>query len=326
MRECHGVCSPLPGRNTGPTWCKLHRFLLALGTTGRDLLRNTYAASARSSNMSQCSESVSPPSARTTLTVLARIGFGARGLVYLLVAAFATAAGLGLSQQPHGIVDAVQAVTHNQMQVLVAGGIGTGLACLAAYFAIAGLWQCCRGRGARSWLFGAGMLGDALIYAAVMISVLSITIGWHPDGEREAQSWTAWLLGQPFGRGLVGLVGLVILACGIGVIVWVMTTDIDDDVDLPESQKRAIEPIGRYGLAGRGVAISLVGIYWMAAAIQGEPSKAHELGGALQAVQQNSKGWLLLLPLGVALAASSVFDFIEAIHHIPQRLGVADRK
>ena len=121
----------------------------------------------------------------------------------------------------------------------------------------------------------------------------------------------------------MGVAGLVILACGIGVIVWVMTTDIDDDVDLPESEKRAIEPLGRYGLAGRGVAISLVGVYWMAAAIQGEPSKAHELGGALQAVQQNSKGWLLLLTLGVALAASSLFDFVEAFYHRPRLAGHA---
>jgi hypothetical protein len=98
----------------------------------------------------------------------------------------------------------------------------------------------------------------------------------------------------------------------------VLTTDIDDDIDLPEEQKRAIEPIGRYGLAGRGVAIALVGIYWMSAALQGEPSRAHELGGALQAVQQNSNGWLLLLTLGVALAASAFFDFVEALHHRPR--------
>ena len=276
--------------------------------------------------MSQCSESVSPPSARTTLTVIARIGFAARGLVYLLVAAFAIAAAAGLGRQPHGIVDAVQAITNDKVQILFAGGVGIGLACLAAYFAIIGLQQCCRGRGARSWLFGAGMLGDALIYVAVMISILSITIGWHPDGEREAQSWTAWLLAQPFGRGLVGFVGLVILACGMGVIVCVMTTDIDEDVDLPESQKRAIEPIGQYGLAGRGAAIALVGIYWMSAAIQGVPSKAHELGGALHAVQQNPKGWLLLLTLGIALAASAAFDFVEALYHSPKRLGNADSK
>jgi hypothetical protein len=249
---------------------------------------------------------------------MARVGFAARGLVYLLVAAFAILAALGFGQQPHGIIDAVQGVTNNPLQLLLAGSIGIGLACLAGYFAITGLWHCCRARGARNWLFGAGMLGDALIYAVVMISLLSITLGWRPDGEQATRSWTAWVLGQPFGRGLVGFVGLLILACGIGVIVWVMTTDIDDDVDLPEDQKRAIEPIGRYGLAGRGLSVSLVGIYWVSAAINGEPSKAHELGGALQAVQQLPKGWLLLLILGLALAASSLFDFVEAFYHRPR--------
>src|SRR5262249_13427566 len=253
----------------------------------------------RSSIMPSRSEA-SSETRETTMTIMARIGFAARGLVYLLVAAFATAAALGFGQQPHGIIDAVQTVTQSQLQVLVAGGIGIGLAGLAAYFAIVRLPQCCRGQGARSWLFGAGMLGDALIYAAVMISILTIAIGWRPDGEREAYSWTAWLLAQPFGRSLVGVIGLVILACGMGVIVWVMTNDIDDDVDLPESQKRAIEPIGRYGLAGRGVGISLVGVYWMSAGFQAERSKAQELGGALQAVQHHSEGWLLLLTLGVA--------------------------
>lgn len=193
---------------------------------------------------------------RATLTFMARVGFGARGLVYLLVAAFATAAALDFSEQPHGIIDAVQAITNTQLQVLLAGVTGTGLACLATYFAIAGLSQCCRSGGARNWLFVAGMIGDALIYAVIMISTWSILIGWHPDGERQTQTWTAWVSGQPSGRGLVGFVGFLILACGIGVIIWVMTTDIDGDVDLPEEQKRAIEPIGRYGLAGRGVAIA----------------------------------------------------------------------
>src|SRR5262249_51851625 len=79
----------------------------------------------------------------TTLTIMARIGFAARGLVYLLVAAFVTAAALGLGQQPHGITDAVQAVTHDRLQVLVAAVIGIGLASLAAYFALVGLHQCC---------------------------------------------------------------------------------------------------------------------------------------------------------------------------------------
>jgi hypothetical protein len=256
---------------------------------------------------------------RPALTVVARLGFAARGLLYLLVGGFAVAAALGLGQQPHGIMDVLTALMNTRLQTVLAAVIGLGLACLAGYFAIRGLSHCCRGSGARRWLFGAGIIADALIYGAVMISLLGLALGWHPDGERETQLWTAWALSQPFGRAIVGFIGFVILGCGIGVVVWVMTADVDDDVDLPEDEKRLIEPIARYGLAGRGVGAALVGIYWMSAGLHTEPSKAHELGGALQAVQQNSRGWLLLLPLGVAFAASALFDFVEALYHRPQR-------
>ena len=82
-------------------------------------------------------------------------------------------------------------------------------------------------------------------------------------------------------------------------------------------RKSRSERSSPWDVTGRGVAVALVGIYWMAAAIQGEPAKAHELGGALQELQQNPKGWLLLLVLGIALTASAVFDFVEALYHRP---------
>jgi Domain of Unknown Function (DUF1206) len=254
---------------------------------------------------------------RTALTAMARIGFAARGLIYLLVGAFAVAAAFNLGKQPHGIMDAVQAVTNNGIRLILATVIGLGLACLAAYFAITGFWRCARARGGKHWLFAAGMLGDALIYAAVMIALLGILLGWQGDGEQQTQAWTAWLLLQPFGRVLVGIAGVLILACGIGVVIWVMTSDIDDDVDLPEDKKRVISPIGRCGLAGRGVAVLIVGVYWISAALHSNPAKAHELGGTLQEVQQHPRGWLLLLTLGIAFAASAVFDFVEALYHRP---------
>jgi Domain of Unknown Function (DUF1206) len=259
----------------------------------------------------------SQPARYQALTLVARIGFGARGLIYLLVGAFAAAAALNWGKQPHGIMDAVQAVNGARLRGVLAASIGIGLACLAAYFAIAGLWHCVRGGGRRRLLFAAGMLGDAMLYAVVTIAILGVLIGWHPDGEQETQVWAAWAMGQPFGRSLIGIVGFLILGCGIAVITWVMTNDIDDDVDLPEAEKRAIEPIGRYGLAGRGLAVALVGVYWLSAALHGDPSKAHELGGALQTVQQNPKGWLLLLTLAVAFVASALFDFVEALYHRP---------
>lgn len=254
---------------------------------------------------------------RTALTWLARLGFAARGLIYLIVAGFAAAAALGLGKEPHGIMDAVQAITGTGLRLVLAGSTGIGLACLAAYFATVGIWHCCAGKGRRRWLVALGMLGDAIVYGAVMLSILGLLFGWHADGEQQAQLWTAWAFGKPFGRVVIGVIGFLILACGIGVTGWVLTADIDDDVALPEDQKRAIEPIGRYGLSGRGLAASLVGVYWISAALHSDPAQAHELGGALQRVQEHSKGWLLLLPLALAFAASAVFDFIQALYHRP---------
>jgi hypothetical protein len=58
-------------------------------------------------------------------------------------------------------------------------------------------------------------------------------------------------------------------------------------------------------------------MYWMSAAVHADPSEAHELGGAMQTVQQNPKGWLLLLTLALAFVASALFDFVEALYHRP---------
>ncbi len=251
------------------------------------------------------------------LTLLARIGFGARGAIYLLCAAFAIAAGLGFGARPRGIVDALYGITNSRLQIIAAAVGGLGLACLAAYFAIRGIWVCAKDRGAERWLLAGSLLGDAIIYAAVVVYTLGIVVGWRPNGDRETQTLTAWMLTQPFGRFVVGAVGLVILACGVAVVAWVLLADIDDDVDLPEYRKRLIEPIRRYGLAGRGVAASLVGVYWMGAALHQDPSQAHELGGTLLSVEHFALGWLLLLTLGLAFAASAIFDFVEALYHSP---------
>jgi di/tricarboxylate transporter len=66
---------------------------------------------------------------RTALTAMARIGFGARGLIYLLVGAFAVAAAFNLGNQPHGIVDAVQAVTNGGVRLILAAVRGCADLC-----------------------------------------------------------------------------------------------------------------------------------------------------------------------------------------------------
>ena len=175
-----------------------------------------------------------------------------------------------------------------------------------------GIWVCTKDRDYSRWLFAAGLVGDGLIYGVIAVYILGLVFGWYPKSE-QTQMLTAWVLGLPFGASIVGIIGCLILACGIATTVWVLASDIDDDVALPEYRKQIIEPVGRYGLAGRGIAISLVGLYWISAAIYQAPSDAHELAGTLRSVERFPHGCLLLLTLGIAFVASAVFDFVEAL-------------
>jgi hypothetical protein len=121
----------------------------------------------------------------------------------------------------------------------------------------------------------------------------------------------------PFGRVLLGLVGVVICGCGLAYLAWGLSADLERDLSLPPSEKRLFQPVARYGIGSRGVAIAFVGAYWLMAAINANPSQAHQLGQAMQDVRSHAYGWVLLLALGLALGlafvASGSFDLVEAV-------------
>lgn len=254
----------------------------------------------------------------TALAAMERLGFAARGVMFLLIGGFAIAAAVGSGAKPHGISGALHAIENTPLRLAAATLLAIGLACFAGYFTVVGLRNLARARGARLWLLAAGRLGDAAIYVAVVVAVIGNAFSGGGEGERQTQGWTAWVLAQPFGAALVGLAGAVVLACGIGLIVWAATGDVDRQVELPAGEKRALQPIGRVGEGGRGLAIALVGVYWLLAGIEADASKAHQLGGALQDLRDSAYGGALLLALGIAFVASAAFELVEALFRRPE--------
>jgi hypothetical protein len=255
------------------------------------------------------------PAHHDALTVIARLGFAARGVIYWLIAAFALGAALRSDQRPHGFTGAMQAILDKPLGAIIVIAIALGLACFAGWLAIDGLTRCRHARGYQRWLLGVGMIGDAVFYAGLMLLILGLVFGWRAGGEHEVQSWTAWLLAQhPHGRWLVGIVGAVLIGGGSGLILWAWTGDIQRPLSLPARQKRLTEPVSRYGVTGRGAALVLIGFYLVAAAIEANPSKAHELGGGLQHLRHTAYGSIALLLFALAFAASGFFDFLEALY------------
>src|SRR5438477_5295955 len=142
--------------------------------------------------------SLMPPRAGVeAVTLMGRLGYAARGVVYFLVGASAVIAAFVPGHRPNGPSDALHFKQHPIGAVFLIA-VAFGLACLAGWFTIAGL-AAARRTGARGWWRGLGMLGDAIVYLASMIEVGGVALGlWHGGGERNLQLWAAWLLAREY--------------------------------------------------------------------------------------------------------------------------------
>lgn len=260
-------------------------------------------------------KSLMPPrDGSEAVTWMGRLGYAARGVVYFLVGASALIAAIRTEHRPAGPTGALQFQHGHPIGAIFLLVMAFGLACLAGWFTVAGL-ATARRAGTGGWWRSLGMFGDAVVYIAFMIEVAGVALGlWHGGGDREIQSWIAWFLAQDYGRLLIGIVGAAVLVGGAGLLVWGLIGNIDTDVALPQSEKRLIRPIARYGIVGRGAAIALVGCFLLAAAFYGNPGEAHEVGGALAALRHVTYGRILIGLFGLAFIGSSVFDFVAAFY------------
>lgn len=248
------------------------------------------------------------------VTLMGRVGYISRGVIYFLVGASAAIAAIKPGHRPAGPTEALQLGHGHPLGAIFLLLVAFGLACLAGWFTVAGIVSAQR-VGPRNYRRAIGMLGDAVVYIAFMIDVAGVAFGiWHGSSERNLQSWTAWLAAREYGRLLVGIAGTAVLAGGVGLIGWAMIGDVEGPLELPEKERRLLRPMARYGIAGRGAAIFLVGCYLVAAALYGNPREAHEVGGVLAALRSAPFGQALIGLFALAFIGSSLFDFVAGLY------------
>lgn len=149
-----------------------------------------------------------------------------------------------------------------------------------------------------------------VVYAALGVSALALALGNDSgDSNESAQSATATLMSAPFGRILVGLVGLIVIGVGVyHVIKGVRRTFVEKDLEVgvPEWAKR----LGMIGWSVKGVAIALVGALFLWAAITFDPEKAGGMDSALRTLQDQPFGQILLIAMGLGFACFGVYCFV----------------
>jgi hypothetical protein len=253
-----------------------------------------------------------------SLEIMARLGYGSRGLVYALVGGLALLAALGSGGQTGGSRSALQSLLGQPFGKVLLGLIAAGLASFALWRLIEAITDADhRGSSGKALAVRVARGLSGMIYIGLAFSALSLAVGWGTKSggeDRAAQDWTAWLLAKPFGQWGVALVGLAIAGTGLAYLWRAWQGNVTEQLSCPSDARRWVVSLGRFGFGGRGIVFVLIGGFLVLAAWHSNSREVKGLGGALRALQEQPYGWALLGLTAAGLLSFGLFGFAQALY------------
>ncbi|WP_342109602.1 DUF1206 domain-containing protein [Methylobacterium sp. SI9] len=254
------------------------------------------------------------PGGRNTIERVARFGYGARGVVYLVVGGLALLAALGHGGRAGDSKDALRTVLAGPFGAAIVGLIALGLAGFALWRLVEAVTDADRrGTGIKGLAVRGAHLVSAALYVGLAASAASLSLGLGMSGGDGMHDGTAWLLAKPFGRWLVALGGFAVIGGGFGFLAKAWRGDVTDRLALDgRARARWAGPIGRSGYAARGLAFLIIGGFLVAAAWHQRSSDAKGLAEAFALLRAQPYGWILLGLVAAGHAAFGAFGLIQA--------------
>ena len=258
-----------------------------------------------------------PPETRPWIERLARLGYGAKGVVYVLVGWLAAGAARGIGEMPGGSEDVFGTVLDEPFGRVMLAVIAFGLLGYTLWRLVAAIADPERkGSDARGLAVRAYYLGSAVVHGALAAGALQVLMdGRTRGGDGDAmRAHTATLMAQPFGRWLVAFAGIAFVVAGLyqGHLALGRYRKKLKPYRLPEWAQPAVGPVVGFGLMARGLVFAIVGGFLVMAAWHARPEEARGLAGALRSVLVQPAGAWLLGIVAAGLAAYGVFNLLMA--------------
>lgn len=276
-----------------------------------------------SSQHSQLKRNVAP-----WIRGLARLGYGAKGIVYLSLGILAIQAALNLGGETTGSEGTLTAIANQPFGQVLLLLVSVGL---LGYV----LWRFVQAfldpeHDSDDWSDVARRLSyllSGIAYSSLALTALRLALGRPSQSGQQGSTpeiWAARLLQQPMGRWLVGTAG----ACVIGVAFYYFYRAIKAKFrkrlrlhDLSQTAKRNLIRLCQFGIAARGLVFSIIGGYLIKAAIAADANEVRSTEGALEALEHSSTlgQWILivtaagLVAYGIYMAVQARYREIEAL-------------
>lgn len=247
----------------------------------------------------------------------ARIGYGARGFVYLSVGVLTLLAAMDKIGSAVGSSGAAGWLADQPFGRVWLVLLGVGLWLFVLWRVLQAIFDADHeGDDLKGWAIRAGQAMSGLFYALLASSVFEYLdeFGPRPAAEdvAENQEKAATLMGLPFGQWLIVLAGLVILAVGVGNVIRAWKDRFTEELKCSEEVCRVVRPLARLGYAARGFAYLPLAVFVILAGLNADVSEVTSFGEALDTLEAQPGGAVILTTTALGLIAFGAFAFVEA--------------
>lgn len=257
-----------------------------------------------------------PRGAAPWLVRLARVGYVAKGVVYLVIGGMALRGAMGTgggATDSRGALRVIGDGTAGQAALVV---VGVGLIAFALWALIAAATDADRrGSDAKGVALRFGQAARGLAYGALGASAFGLVGGGGGGSGGGAERWTSRLMDAPFGRTLVAAVGIGVMGYALYQFWRAARKNLRKRLHMehadPDATRWVIR-VARFGIAARGVVFLVIGGFLAQAALREDASRAGGIADSLATIGQQPYGRALLALVAVGLLAYGVWELLNA--------------
>ncbi len=246
---------------------------------------------------------------------LAKAGYAARGIVFLLISAMALFSGFA-GAEPES-KSAIATLLEQPFGRIWVGLIGIGLFGFVAWRLAQSLADS-DGHGSKpkALAIRTAMMGSAVTY--IGLASFAITHAANAGGGSESsgeRGLAEWIMAQPFGSYLAIVVGFGFIVGGVVTAAKGVMRKFEKYVHIPETQS-ILTLVCIYGLVARGIVFAVTGILFAYAGFRVDPDQAGSMSDALTWLRDLPFGSLIYIVVAAGLAAFGIYNLIEARYRV----------
>jgi hypothetical protein len=233
---------------------------------------------------------------------VARAGFGASGLLHLLIAWIVLQLALG---------DGGNADQSGALATLAAQPGGAAMLWVAAVvLAALGVWQLVETFVEQDLKDRIKAAAVGIVYLALAVSAAKFAMGSGQSSSSQNAGMSAKMMQSGWGIAVLVVVALVLIGVGGYHVYKGATKGFLDEITV--SGSKAVTWAGIVGYVAKGLVLIGAGILVIIATITSDPSKASGVDAAVKALGHAPFGKVLLILAAIGLAAYGGYNFVKA--------------